>query len=290
MKPPSRLRIGTRKSPLALAQAEAVEATLVPMSTSGDRMQQVNLSEIGGKGLFTKEIEEALLADETDIAVHSLKDIPTELPPGLVLAAMLPRADARDMFLSDMADSLQTLPPGARVGTSALRRCVLVKRLRPDLIVVPLRGNVQTRLEKLRKGEVDATILAAAGLDRLGLRHVAKAALPAEEFLPAVGQGIIAIECREGRLREWLSVLNHLPTSQAAVAERALLARLDGSCRTPIAGYATLDGESMRIRGMLARADGSACWYAERHGAATDAYVLGRELGDDLLAQANRHA
>jgi hydroxymethylbilane synthase len=246
----SGLRIGTRGSPLALAQAHMTRAALaaaqgvaedaieiVTIRTSGDRIQDRPLAEAGGKGLFTKEIEEALLAGIVDLAVHSAKDMPTVLPGGLMLAACLPREDVRDAFISRGAPSLRELPQAAVVGTASLRRQAMVKRLRPDVSVVPLRGNVETRIRKLEAGEVDATLLALAGLKRLGLADKATALLDVQEFLPAVGQGAITIEARsdDARIRELLARIDHADTSTALACERAFLAVLDGSCRTPIA-------------------------------------------------------
>src|SRR5262249_18576726 len=247
------LVIGTRGSPLALAQGKHVRDRLAAahalaaerielevIRTSGDMIRDRPLA--GGKGLFTKEIEEALIAGAIDLAVHSAKDMPTILPPGLVIAAVLPREDARDVFISPKAKTLGDLPGGATVGTASLRRQALVKRLRSDLAVVPLRGNVETRLRKLAAGEVDAIVLALAGLKRLGLADAATAVFPVDDFLPAVGQGIIAIEARgdDERALALLAAVNHADTAAALTAERAFLAVLEGSCRTPIAGHATV--------------------------------------------------
>ena len=256
------LRIGTRGSPLALAQAREVRArlaaalgwsadriTIEPIRTTGDMIRDRPLSEAGGKGLFTKEIEEALLAGAVDLAVHSAKDMPTLLPAGLMIAAVLPREDARDVFISRKAGALGDLPAGATVGTASLRRQALVKHRRRDLAVVPLRGNVETRLRKLEAGEVDATVLALAGLRRLGLAAAATAVLAVDEFLPAVGQGVIAIEARAGdaRVCQLLDAVNHADTAIALAAERAFLAELDGSCRTPIAGHATVSAGRIAV-------------------------------------------
>src|SRR5215212_1428298 len=240
----------------ALGQSEdAIE--IVTIRTSGDRIQDRPLSEAGGKGLLTKEIEEALLAGTIDVAVHSAKDMPTILPDGLMLAACLPREDARDAFISRKAANLGGLPQGAVVGTASLRRQAMVKRLRPDVSVVPLRGNVETRLRKLEAGEIDATLLALAGLKRLGLANKATALLDEQEFLPAVGQGAITIEARanDARMRELLANIDHADTSVALACERAFLAVLDGSCRTPIAGHAVLQGDGLSFRGMILRPD-----------------------------------
>ena len=295
------IRIGTRGSPLALTQARMTQAALaaahgwsedeieiVTIRTSGDRIQDRPLSEAGGKGLFTKEIEEALLAGTIDLAVHSAKDMPTVLPDGLMLAACLPREDVRDVFISRRAASLRSLPQGAVVGTASLRRQAMVQRLRPDVSVVPLRGNVETRLKKLEAGEVDATILALAGLKRLGLADQATALLDAQEFLPAVGQGAITIEARidDARTRDLLARIDHADTSVALACERAFLGVLDGSCRTPIAGHAALDGDAISFRGMILRPDGSEAYETSRAGNRRDATALGADAGAELKARA----
>ena len=256
--------------------------------TTGDRIQDRPLSDAGGKGLFTKEIEEALLLEEIDIAVHSAKDMPTVLPDGLMLAACLPREDVRDAFISRKAASLGALPHGAVVGTASLRRQAMVKRLRPDLSTVVLRGNVETRLRKLDAGEVDATLLALAGLKRLGLADHATALLDETEFLPAVGQGAVTIEARsdDTRTREVLAKVDHADTSVALACERAFLGVLDGSCRTPIAGHATLDGERFSFRGMILRPDGSEVFETSRSGSRRDAVALGADAGAELKAKA----
>jgi hydroxymethylbilane synthase len=295
------LRIGTRGSPLALAQARMVRAALSAahglaeddiaidvIRTSGDRIQDRPLSEVGGKGLFTKEIEDALLAGAIDVAVHSAKDMPTVLPDGLMLAACLPREDVRDAFISRKAATLRDLPQGAVVGSASLRRQAMVRRLRPDLLVVPLRGNVETRLRKLDAGEVDATLLALAGLKRLGLADTATALLDATDFLPAVGQGAVTIEARieDARTREWLAKIDHGQTSVALLAERAFLAVLDGSCRTPIAGHAVLDGDRLNFRGLILRPDGAQVFETTRAGARSDAVALGADAGAELKGRA----
>ena len=295
------IRIGTRGSPLALAQARMTQAALaaahgwsedeieiVTIRTSGDRIQDRPLSEAGGKGLFTKEIEEALLAGTVELAVHSAKDMPTVLPDGLMLAACLPREDVRDAFISRRAASLRSLPQGAVVGTASLRRQAMVQRLRPDVSVVPLRGNVETRLKKLEAGEVDATILALAGLKRLGLADQATALLDAQEFLPAVGQGAITIEARidDARTRDLLARIDHADTSVALACERAFLGVLDGSCRTPIAGHAVLDGDAISFRGMILRPDGSEAYETSRAGNRRDATALGADAGAELKRRA----
>src|SRR5689334_7482199 len=267
------LRIGTRGSPLALVQARMVRDRLAAVlggatdaielkiiRTTGDAIQDRPLAEEGGKGLFTKEIEEALLDGSVDLAVHSAKDMPTVLPKGLVLAACLEREDPRDVFISPKAQALSELPHGASIGTASLRRQAIAKRARPDLRVLPLRGNVETRMRKLDSGEVDATVLALAGLKRLGLADRATAVMSADEFLPAVGQGAIGIEIREdnNRVQDILARVDHEETSTAVACERAFLGALDGSCRTPIAGHATISGDAVKFRGLIARPDGSA--------------------------------
>jgi hydroxymethylbilane synthase len=295
------LRIGTRGSPLALAQAHMVRSALAMahgwaegaveinvIRTSGDRIQDRPLSEVGGKGLFTKEIEDALLSGAIDLAVHSAKDMPTLLPDGLTLAACLPREDVRDVFISRKAATLRDLPQGAVVGSASLRRQAMVKRLRPDISVVPFRGNVETRIRKLDAGEVDATLLALAGLRRLGLADKATALLDVDDFLPAVGQGAVTIEARidDVRTRELLAKIDHVDTSVALLAERAFLAVLDGSCRTPIAGHAVLDGDRLSFRGMILRPDGSQVFETTRAGARGDAVALGADAGAELKGRA----
>jgi hydroxymethylbilane synthase len=294
------LRIGTRGSPLALVQARQVQALLASthgldparvaltiIRTSGDVIVDRPLSEVGGKGLFTKEIEEALLSGAIDLAVHSAKDVPTVLPDGLALVAVLPREDPRDAFISRKAGSMAELPAGAVVGTASLRRQALVKHLRPDLAVVNFRGNVETRLRKLDAGEVDATLLALAGLKRLGLAQAATAVLPLATFLPAVGQGIIALEARAGdaRTRTLLGAIDDAESFAALTAERAFLGVLDGSCRTPIAGHAAVTDGRIDFRGLLARSDGSAVLACARAGAVADAATLGADAGRELLAR-----
>jgi hydroxymethylbilane synthase len=295
------LRLGTRGSPLALTQARMVREALAAahsfdperieiqaIRTSGDRIQDRPLAEAGGKGLFTKEIEEALAAGAIDLAVHSSKDMPTVLPPGLVLTAFMEREDPRDAFISRKAKSIAELPRGASVGTASLRRQAMMKRKRPDLNIVPLRGNVETRLRRLDEGVADATLLALAGLKRLGLADAATAILDVEEFLPAVGQGAIGIESRESdaRTRELLSAINHADTASALACERAFLAVLDGSCRTPIGGHATVAGGRMRFRGMVVKPDGSEAFEAAREGDVRDAEKLGVDAGAELKRRA----
>ncbi|MCV0426148.1 MAG: hydroxymethylbilane synthase [Roseibium sp.] len=294
------LRIGTRGSALALAQAHETRERLmaahglsedafeiVVIKTSGDRIQDRPLSEVGGKGLFTKEIEEALLDGRIDLAVHSSKDMPTVLPDGLALTAFLPREDVRDAFLSPKAKTLADLPQGAVVGSSSLRRQAMIKKLRPDIEVVMYRGNLQTRLRKLAEGEVDATLLATAGLNRLGLEHEITSHLSVEEFLPAVGQGAICIESRENdeATLEKLAAIHDPETQVRLDAERAFLAVLDGSCRTPIGGLAVLAGDTLHFRGIVLKPDGSEVHEAEETGAASDAIQIGRSVGEALKAR-----
>jgi hydroxymethylbilane synthase len=291
------LRIGTRGSPLALWQAREVQAHLAAahgvepeaiaieaIRTTGDVIQDRPLSEAGGKGLFTKEIEQALRDKAIDLAVHSCKDMPTALPAGLALAACLPREDVRDVFISRKSASLTGLPHGAVVGTASLRRQAMVKRLRPDVTVVTFRGNVDTRLKKLDDGVVDATLLALAGLKRLGREAAATAVLEVDAFLPAVGQGAIGIEVRETDTRtcELLAKINHAATLTALHTERAFLAVLDGSCRTPIAGHARVEGDSIVFRGMILRPDGSEVHETTRKGAIQDAVALGADAAREL--------
>ena len=275
---------------LAAAHGVAPERiALTIIRTSGDTIRDRPLAEAGGKGLFTKEIEEALRCGRasTSRCIRPRTCRPC-CPPASCIAAVLAREDARDVFISRKAKALRDLPRGATVGTASLRRQALVKHLRPDLAVVPLRGNVETRLRKLDAGEVDATLLALAGLKRLRLADAATAILPAEEFLPAVGQGIIAVEARgdDARTRALLPAVDHADTATALAAERAFLAVLDGSCRTPIAGHATLAGGRLRLRGLIAKPDGSAVLEAERNGAAGDAVRLGADAGRELRERA----
>jgi hydroxymethylbilane synthase len=297
------LRIGTRGSPLALAQAYETRERLADahpdlqpentvaievIKTKGDKVLDRALAEIGGKGLFTKEIDDAMLDGRIDLAVHSMKDVPTWLPDGIVLPCMLPREDVRDAFISPKANGISSLPEGAVVGTASLRRQAQILAKRPDLKAVVFRGNVQTRLRKLDEGEVDATMLAMAGLHRLDMLDVATAAIEPEEMLPAVGQGAIGITCRaddEDSLR-YLAALNDPDTYARVTAERALLAVLDGSCRTPIAALAEIDGEKMRLRGLIAKPDGSQVLETTREGAVGDAEALGRDAGQELKDRA----
>jgi hydroxymethylbilane synthase len=296
-----KVRIGTRGSPLALKQAhevrERLEAVHGPaqltfevrvIKTSGDRIQDRPLSEVGGKGLFTKEIEEALFAGEIDLAVHSMKDMPTLLPSGLMFACYLPRADVRDAFVSPKAATLADLPAGAVVATSSLRRQAQVQWLRPDLTVVPMRGNVDTRLRKLEGGAADATLLACAGLKRLGLEQRITSPVPVEQMLPAVAQGAIGAEIRADDLAtaQLLVAINDQSTALTVTAERAFLAKLDGSCRTPIAGLAELEAGRMVFRGMILTPDGRQCHAARREGRPEEAITLAEDAAAELLAKA----
>jgi hydroxymethylbilane synthase len=298
----SPFRIGTRGSPLALAQAEEVKTRLIAafpemsdhteivvIKTTGDIVLDRALAEIGGKGLFTKEIDDAMLDGRIDIAVHSMKDVPTWMPDGIVLPCMLEREDTRDVFISEKATSIADLPAGSVIGTAALRRQALILSRRPDLKVVTFRGNVQTRLKKLAAGEVDATLLALAGLNRLGRADVATSIIESDEMLPAVAQGAIGITCRtdDEEAHKALAALNHDETVIRVTAERAFLKVLDGSCRTPIAALAELDGKGgFSMRGLAARPDGSQVLETERSGLAVDAEAMGRDAGEELKGRA----
>ena len=291
------IRIATRRSRLALWQAEHVAArlagchrglvvSLVPIVTEGDRIQDRSLATAGGKGLFIKELENAIQDGQADIAVHSMKDMPGVLPDGFTIAAALERGDPRDAFVSARYESIAALPRGARVGTSSLRRECQLRHQRPDLAVVALRGNVDTRLRKLDGGECDAALLATAGLERLGLEARIRARLSPDEMLPAIGQGIIGIECVAGRddIIELVRPLEHAPTRIVLDAERALSAGLGASCRAPIAGHATLAGKGLHLRGLAGSPDGRRVIADRMSGAAADAARLGAELAKRLLA------
>src|SRR5947207_281425 len=271
-----------RQTHAELAAEDRVE--LVPIRTTGDRVQTRLLAEIGGKGLFTKEIEEALLDRRIDLAVHSLKDMETHLPADLEIGCVLPRDDPRDVVVSRSGAPLAALPQGARVGTASLRRRAQLLRMRGDLSVVPIRGNVGTRLDKLAAGEVEALVLALCGLERLGKAAVATEILSPEQMLPAVAQGALAVECRpaDAELRQLLAPLNDAASAACVAAERAMLAALDGSCRTPIAGLATIGGDPLSLAALLLALDGSAERRGRSDGAVSDAVVLGRELGERL--------
>lgn len=297
---PAPLRIGTRGSPLALWQAHRVADELkaaypnlaepggieiVEIRTTGDKVQDRLLSEIGGKGLFAKEIEEAMRAREIDIAVHSMKDVETVLPDGFVIAAVLERADPRDALISAGGQGLDDLPAGARVGTASLRRKAQLLARRPDLDIVPFRGNVGTRLRKLEEGQADATILAKAGLDRMEMGHVITEAFSHDVMLPAAAQGAVGVEARteDETLVAALAAIDHGETSTVIGAERALLGALDGSCRTPIGAFAELDGAGgLKLSGLLASEDGAKTWRTERAGPVADAERMGRDAGAEL--------
>ncbi|MEO1102962.1 MAG: hydroxymethylbilane synthase [Pseudomonadota bacterium] len=290
----STIKIGTRGSPLALAQAHMVadllqrsgqaETDIVIIKTTGDMVLDRPLSEAGGKGLFTKEIEQALMDDQIDCAVHSAKDLETILPAPLTLGAFLPREDVRDVYIGRGGVKFDDLPEGATVGTASLRRQALVRRARPDLKCAVLRGNVQTRLKKLEEGECDATLLALAGLKRLGNEAVATEILDIERFPPALSQGAIAIEMRrdDDRMIDMLDKLNHEETEMAVAAERGFLAALDGSCRTPIAGHATIKGGEVHISGLVASTDGSRIEEHSGSGPKEDAAAVGFATGKAL--------
>ncbi len=297
------LLIGTRGSPMALRQTELVRDRLtaahpelqavgavevVTIRTTGDQVQDRRLAEIGGKGLFTKEIDEALLDYRIDIAVHSLKDLETWLPEGVEIGCILPRDDPRDAFLSCSAGTLSALPEGAVVGTASLRRQAQLLRRRPDLKIVSFRGNANTRIRKLEAGEVDATLLALCGLQRIGLAHIANEILSREVMLPAVGQGALAVECRagDGQIRGLLGLLHDDASAACAAAERAMLAVLDGSCHTPIAALAEIQQGELTIEGLLLTPDGLSEVRERRTGAVTNAAAIGNALGEELRRRA----
>lgn len=303
---PTPIRIGTRGSPLALAQAEQVRARLfaadptlanpddiaiVPIVTTGDRVQDRPLSAIGNKGLFVKEIEQALADRRIDLAVHSMKDVETWIDPRFVIAAVLPREDPRDALICFGADRIAALPAGASVGTSSLRRQAQLLALRPDLSIVTLRGNVETRIRKIREGHAAATLLALAGLKRLGLADIVAAVLDPSELLPAAAQGAIGVECRadDAAIRDRLAAIGHAESAAAVAAERALLAALDGSCRTPVGALAEPDGAGgLALRALLARPDGSRVWRVSRRSALGDAEAMGTDAGRELRAAGDR--
>ncbi len=305
-----RLVLGSRGSPLAMRQTHEVRDRLIAawpelgedgaidiqeIRTTGDAVRDRPLADIGGKGLFIKEIEQALVAGRIDAAVHSMKDMETGLAAGTVLAAVLPREDARDAWLSPVADRVDGLPQGARLGTASVRRAAQVLSRRPDLEIVLFRGNLDTRLRKLADGEVAATFLAAAGLSRLGLIDRATRIVGIDEMLPAVAQGAIAVQTRDGEasgrdaaIRRWLAALDDAPSRARVTAEWAMLATLDGSCRTPIAGHATLDGERLDLTGMVLSLDGRESHGAAESGSARDPEALGRAVGEAILARCGR--
>jgi len=295
------LRIATRQSPLALWQARHVasllkaahpglEVELLELSTAGDRFLAASLAAVGGKGLFVKEIEAALLDGRADLAVHSLKDMTSVLPEGLILAAVPPREDPRDALVSPGGRPLEALPFRARIGTSSQRRSCILRERRADLEIVGVRGNVQTRLAKLEEARLDGIVLALAGLRRLGLEDRVTQVLSTDVSLPAVGQGVLAVECREddARTRQLLAALEHAQTRQAVVAERAFLAALEGGCTVPMAGHAEVDGDTLRMRGMVGAPDGSRVVRGEVRGKVSEGERLGRELAEDLLERGAR--
>ena len=296
-----RIRIGTRGSPLALAQAHETRDRLIAahdldpdiievvvISTTGDQIQDRPLAEIGGKGLFTKELEEQLHDGRIDLAVHSMKDMPAVLPEGLEICCLLEREDPRDAFLSPAASSIAALEMGATVGSSSVRRVAQLKHVRPDLNIVPFRGNVQTRLRKLSEGVAKATFLACAGLNRLGMSDVMTCAIEPDEMLPAVAQGAIGIEIASAneRARMLLAPLNHQDTCWRVNAERAFLAELDGSCRTPLAGHATLDSSGLTLRVQALTLDGSKVFETVRHGPASDGPAMGLDAAREIRLMA----
>lgn len=291
-----KLRIATRQSRLALWQAEHVAARLreahpglvvelVPMTTQGDRIVDRSLAQVGGKGLFIKELEVAIAEGRADIAVHSMKDVPSDMPPGMILAAMLSRADPRDAFVSLRHENFNSLPHGARVGTSSLRRQCQLKYARPDLQLLTLRGNVETRLRKLQEEQYDAIVLAAAGLIRLGLEDRITHRFDLEQFVPAVGQGIIGIECRadDARSIELVRALNDAVAWQCCETERAFALRLQGSCQSPIAGYARIEGGRILLRGVIGSPDGQEIYRGDHDGTVADLQAVGTALADRLL-------
>jgi hydroxymethylbilane synthase len=292
------LRIATRKSPLALWQAEHVasalraahpglEVEIIGMSTQGDKILDTPLAKIGGKGLFVKELEQGLLEGRADVAVHSMKDVPVDLPAGLHIAAIMAREDPRDALVSDRVEAIADLPEGARVGTSSLRRQCQIAARRPDLEILPLRGNVNTRLRKLDEGEFDAIVLASAGLKRLGFQARIRALLSIDESLPAIGQGAIGIECRRDDVETHarLAPLHHPDTATRVEAERALNRRLHGGCQVPIAGHATLHNGYLTLRGLVGEPDGTRLLRDEVRGAMAGASALGEALAGRLLAR-----
>ena len=302
----SPIRIGTRGSPLALAQAEEVKARLgaafpdlatggaidiVVIKTMGDKIQDRALAEVGGKGLFTKEIDDVMLDGRIDLAVHSMKDVPTWLPDGIILPCMLEREDTRDVFISQKAASIDDLAPGSIICTASLRRQALILHKRPDLRVETFRGNVQTRLKKLAAGEVDATLLALAGLNRLGRTDVVTSVIDTTYMLPAVGQGAVGVTCRDDddRALGLLAAINHTETVLRVSAERALLTVLDGSCRTPIAALGEFDQGGFSLRGLIVKPDGTVLLETSRQGPVTDlaaAVAMGNDAGEELKGRA----
>ena len=295
------LRIATRKSPLALWQAEHVrsrlmelhaglQVELLTMSTQGDRILDSPLAKIGGKGLFVKELEQGMLEDRADIAVHSMKDVPAELPEGLCIGAILEREDPQDAFVSNEFAAVDALPDAARVGTSSLRRQCQLRARRPDLRILDLRGNVGTRLGKLDAGDYDAIVLACAGLKRLGMAARITSALAPELMLPAIAQGVIGIECRcdDEWVKALIAPLNHEETLQRTTAERAMNATLAGGCQAPVAGYSVINANAIELRGLVGRADGSEIIHGDISGPVQQAAALGKQLADDLLSRGAR--
>ncbi len=296
----TKLRIGTRGSPLALAQSHETrdrlcaahglnpaDIEIVVISTTGDRIKDRPLAEIGGKGLFTKEIEEALVAGDIQLAVHSMKDMPALLPDGLEIASYLPREDARDAFISPVAKSIADLPHGANLGSSSVRRTAQVLRIRPDLKSVSFRGNVETRLRKLEEGIAHATFLACAGLNRLGLSDKITAAVPMDVMLPAIAQGAIGLEIRSNdeTTRALIRAINHDDTEIAVACERAFLKALDGSCQTPIAGHAYIKDDDLHFTGHALTHDGTQCFETTRRGIIADAARMGKDAGEEIKSR-----
>ena len=298
---PRTIRIGTRGSALALAQTRGVEAQirelhpgvateLVIIKTTGDKLKDVPLAQVGGKGLFIKEIEEALLAGTVDLAIHSLKDMPAEMPTGCVLGAVPPREDCRDAFISQRYDSLREIPAGGRVGTGSLRRKVQILHRYPELEVVHLRGNVDTRLRKLESEGLDAIILAAAGLKRLGLGHIPRGYLAPADMLPAIGQGALGLEVRgdDEEMVDLLKPLNHYPTQVAVAGERAFLARLEGGCLIPVAALGRLENDSLSLEALISDLEGRRFLQYSLAGPPAEAHILGRQLAEILLAEGGK--
>lgn len=293
------IRLGTRASKLARAQAEMLRTALlrvnpgltielVAMTTAGDRELHKTLADWGYKGLFTKELEDALLTGDVDLAVHSMKDMPSILPEGLMIGAMLPRADVRDAWISPHYARIEDVPHGATIGTSSARRAAQLLHKRPDVQIVPFRGNVETRLRKLEENVASATFLAAAGLHRLGLTEHVRSYIPTEYFLPAAAQGAIGVECKTSRsdMRALLAMIDDSATHICVMAERAMLRELDGSCRTPIAGLAELQGDTLTLRGEVLALNGSISHFHQLGGHAQEAEALGTTLGKELRAMA----
>ncbi len=295
----TKITIATRSSKLAIAQAEMIrhalmtadpalsadDVILLPMTTSGDRQLDKDISQWGYKGLFTKEIDEALLDGRAQIAMHSMKDVPSELPGDIIIGGMLPRDDARDAFVSTRYGSLEDMPPGRTLGTSSVRRAAMISHHRPDLTIIPFRGNVNSRVQKLEDGVADATLLAVAGLKRLQMEMHITQILSIDRFLPAIAQGAIGMQClkQDDEIRERLAAISHPDTVTCVTAERALLATLDGSCKTPIAGHATLDGDTLTLTGCVFAPDGSGMESISDHAPAGDAEALGNRVGNTLL-------